>query len=649
LQVSLIARTLLLSVLISSSVRAAVTSVDVAHRNTAFGGAYESLEGIVHFAVDPLDEANRGIVDIGLAPRNKKGLVEFSANFYILQPRDPRNANGTALVEVSNRGGKSLLNMFDFARGSDFGDGFLLKRGFTLAWIGWEFDVPDHPDLLRLQAPVATDRGKTITGLVRSEWIGDHKVQTISLGDRTQTGYSVANQNDKANTLYVRDTVTGTRTTLPRSSWRFADATHVTLDSGFRPGRLYDVVYRAKNPVVAGLGFAAMRDFVSSLRYDKLKHGFGDERQRARRTLAFGVSQDGRYLRTLLYQGFNTDEKGRPVFDGIWAHVGGAGRIELNARFAQPSRDGHPFMNVFYPVDIPPFNTDTLLAPERKAETVPKLFLSNGSYEYWGRCASLTHTTEDGQHDVPPPSGTRVYFFAGSQHFAGTIPPQDTPAQNKASVIDYRYGMRALLIAMQGWLAKDKKPPASQIPTIAAGQLATLTTLHFPQIPGVSPPRHKREAYRLDFRTQPPTVGLPFPTLVPQVDRDGNELSGIRMPEVAVPLATYTGWNLRSPSIGSPSEIYSMIGSWIPFPRTREDREQSHDPRLSIQERYASEEDYLAKVSAAAQRLVQQGYVLQEDVPKLRERAAREWAYATTGGTSGVRSLAGRTFEKASR
>ncbi len=623
--------------------RAAVQSVIVTERSVvlngqSFGkaGAYEKLEGTVHFAVDPKAAANRSIADIDLAPRNAKNQVEFSANFYILQPRDASGSNSTALMEISNRGGKGLLSTFNFAHGSshpqtveEFGDGFLLNQGFTLVWIGWEFDVPASDHLLKLDAPIATDHGKTITGLVRSEWTGDEKVNTISLGDRTQTGYPAADPHDPANAIYVRDQIDGARTLLPRSAWNFADATHVTMSAGFEPGRIYEVVYRAKNPAVAGLGFAAIRDFVSFLKRGDTRTALGDEHGRARNTLGFGISQDGRYLRALLYQGFNTDEVGKPVFDGVWAHVGGAGRGSFNERFAQPSRDGHPFLNVFYPVDVPPFRAEALLEKEKTANTVPKLFLSNGSYEYWGRCASLIHTTEDGLRDAPPIAGTRIYFFAGSQHTPGRIPPAATATQNPADVVDYRAGMRALLIAMQNWITKSTEPPPSQIPTIEAGQLVTLKNYHFPVLPGVIVPMHMREAYRLDFTKEPPAAGPPYPALVPQVNEDGNESSGIRMPEVSVPLATYTGWNLRKSSLGAPDELFSMIGSFLPFAKTQEERERLRDPRRSVAERYRNEVDYLQQIDNAAQSLAHSGYLLPEDIPRLKNRAAEEWKLVT--------------------
>jgi hypothetical protein len=620
----------------------AVTNIQIIERTEVLGGApfgstgaYERILGKAFFAVDPKLTPNRIIADIDLAPRNSDGKVEFSADLYILRPRDTVKGNGTALVEISNRGGKGLLGMFDLASGStdpntpaDFGDNFLLEQGFTLVWIGWEFDVPPSARLLHLYAPVATNNGQPIYGLVRSEWEGDKLVTTIPLGDRNQIGYPVADANDPENRILVRDTVSGERRLIAREKWKFADATHVTMDSGFEPGKIYEVIYKAKDPVLVGLGPAAVRDMASYLKYGGVETALGDPAKSVKRTLAFGVSQSGRFLRTFLYDGFNEDEKNRRAFDGVWAHVAGAGRGSFNARFAQPSRDGHPFLNVAYPVDLPPFtDNDGLLARATQAKVAPKIFYSNGSYEYWGRAASLIHTTPDGKQDAPPAKDTRIYFFAGAQHGAGSVPPRQVEAQNPADTNDYRTSMRALLVAMQAWLKDNAEPPASQVPLIAKDQLVTIGAFAFPKIPELAIPKRKREAYRLDFSVEPPKAGPPFPTLLPQVNLDGNETSGIRMPEIQVPLASYTGWNLRSKNIGAPEELYSMVGSWIPFPVNQTARENRKDPRLSIEERYKNKRDYLERVTAAAQKLVGEGFLLDRDIPRLRDLAAKEWDY----------------------
>jgi hypothetical protein len=632
---------LVIPALLPALLPAAVTAVHVIDRadvlnGKAFGkaGPYEAIRARVEFTVDPKLAANRIIADIDLAPKNAQGLVEFSADLYVLKPRDPKNGNGTALVEISNRGGKGLLSTFDFARGplkldspEAFADGFLLEQGFTLVWIGWEFDVPPGENLMHLYAPIAMQNGATITGLVRSEWTGDAQTDVISLGDRAQIGYAVADAASPQNQLFVRETVAGERTLVPRDTWTFTTDSNVAVKGGFTPGRIYEVVYLAKDPVVAGLGPAAVRDFVSFLKYGGEETLLGDQNSYLKRAIGFGVSQSGRFLRAYLYDGFNADEKQRRVFDGVWAQVAGAGRGSFNERFAQPSRDGHPLLNVFYPVDLPPFDEEGLLATARRANVAPKLFLINGSYEYWGRAASLIHTTPDGKADAPPSSNTRIYYFSGSQHGSGSIPPRPAEAQNLTSTNDYRFGLRALLVAMQNWLKNGTEPPPSQYPRLSRGELVAINRLNFPKIAGVAVPGHKREAYRLDFAQQPPKAGEPFPTLVPQVDADGNDKGGIQMPAVAVPLATYTGWNLRSAKIGAPTELFSMSGSWIPFPATKASRESRNDPRASIEERYRDEQAYLDQIDKVAGALVRAGYLLEVDVPAVHERAEKEWAY----------------------
>jgi hypothetical protein len=280
---------------------------------------------------------------------------------------------------------------------------------------------------------------------------------------------------------------------------------------------------------------------------------------------------------------------------------------------------------VFYPVDVAPFDEQHLVERAAKAHVVPKLFLTNGSYEYWGRCASLIHTTPDGKFDVEPSANTRIYFFAGSQHGVGSVPPAHVQGQNLANTNDYRYAMRALLLRMDRWIKTDSAPPAARFPHLGRNELTPLDGLHFPKIPGAEPPAHKREAYDLDFSVEPPKMGVAFPTFVPQVDADGNDLGGIQMPEIKVPLASYTGWNRRAPAIGAPTEMLSYTGSWIPFALTKDQRLKSGDPRVSVQERYANRETYLAGIDQAAHDLMMSGFLLETDLPLLHDRAAREW------------------------
>jgi Alpha/beta hydrolase domain len=637
------------AVLMASLSQAALVRIEVKERSDAFTG-YERVIGRAFFAVDPSLPANRIIVDIDKAPRNAEGQVEFSSDIYILKPKDPRAGNGSVLFEVSNRGGKGMLGIFNRAGGStdprnerDFGDGFLFEQGYTLVWLGWQFDVPEQPNLMRLYAPVA----KGVKGLVRAEITVDSKELSHSVADRNHRPYPVLNPDDAALKLTVRDRVEGERRTVPRALWHVEDGARIVMKEGFEPGRIYELVYTAQDPPVAGAGMAAMRDTISFLKYGGAKDEvLGDQNRYLKRAFAFGVSQSGRFLRTYLYNGFNQDERNRKAFDGIMAHVGGAGRGSFNVRFAQPSRDGHPFLNTLYPTDIFPFTdldetdaglTDGLLTHAMKPRDWPKVFYTNSSYEYYGRDASLIHTSIDGKKDAPLPSTTRIYFFAGGQHGPAAFPPPQNHTQNMSNPDPYTWSLRALLVAMNHWVKDGAEPPASQYPKVAADQAVPLGAVQFPKIPGVAFPTRTQRAWHADYGPQfraegvitqePPKLGAPFPLLFPQVDRDGNEVAGVRMPEIQAPLATYTGWNLRAPDIGAPDELFSMQGSWIPFPRTQTERMKTGDPRLSMDERYASREEYLAKFEAAAKSLAAGGYLLAADVPKLVLRGGAEWDY----------------------
>jgi hypothetical protein len=620
-------------------------------------GPYERIVGEAFFRVDPSLPANKIIRDIQFAPRAEDGMVEFSASIYVLKPRDPAKGNGTVLFEVSNRGGKAMLSMFNRGRGSrdpklaeEFGDRMLLEQGFTLVWLGWQFDVPNRPDLIKAHVPIARDGQKPITGLVRAEYVPDHKVVSFMLSDREHEAYRVLDPSDPHIQLTVRDRRDGERRAIARSQWTFPDPTHISMASGFQPGRIYEVVYTAADPPIAGLGLAGIRDTIAFFKHGEADSLLEDQHNFIKRAIGFGISQSGRVLRHFLYDGFNADEKNRKVFDGVWAHVAGAGRGSFNMRFAQPSRDGQAFANLFYPVDLLPFTDREETDPETGAKgglldraiaanVAPKIFYTNGSYEYWGRAAALIHTTPDGRQDAPIANDTRIYFNAGAQHGAGAFPPPRPNTHNSADPLDYRYQMRALLMAMQGWLKDAKEPPASQYPLVGKDQLATLGSLQFPKIAGIEVPKYPATAYRLDFgpefssagivSVEPPKLGKPYPVLVPQVDVDGNDQGGIRLPEIQVPLGTYTGWNQRDQSLGAPDQMIAFLGSFIPFAKTKVERIKAKDPRLSIEERYSNRQEYLEKISAAAKSLAASGYVLESDVPALIERARTQWDYLT--------------------
>ena len=420
-------RQLLVFLLCSSALWAEVVRIEIHARSEVLGGRtfglagpYEKLVGKVYFAVDPGNPINQIIADINKAPRNAAGKVEFSSDLYVLKPKNPERGNGAVLCDIPNRGRKVMLSFFnrapyslDPSTGAEFGDGFLMRQGYTLVWLGWQWDPPPRPGLMRLYAPVA--RG--IQGLVRADFVVTQRVTRRLLSDRNHIPYRVADPDDPQATLTVRDRVDLPRRLIPRKHWKFsADRTSVEMPAGFEPHKIYEVVYTGKDPVLVGLGPTAVRDFLSHLKYEReAAPGAPPEKPLIpgiRRAYAFGISQSGRFLRTFLYYGFNQDEAGRKVLDGIIPHVAGASRGSFNHRFAQPSRDAHPFMNFFYPTVIFPFTdvaqtdpetglTDGLLRRARDSGTAPRIFHTNASYEYWGRAASLIHTSLDGKSDAP--------------------------------------------------------------------------------------------------------------------------------------------------------------------------------------------------------------------------------------------------------
>jgi hypothetical protein len=600
--------------------RAEVSRVDIATRTVVGTSGYEKIVGTVHFLVDPADLRNQVVVDLDKAPRTADGRVAFSSDLYILRPLDPARSNGTALVEVVNRGRKLTLNGFD--RGGsgdpgdegDLGDAFLMKQGLTLVFVGWQFDIRRQNGLMTIDVPVA----KGVTGIVSIAFTPNDRGPEARIADIS--AYPPVDPSGADTTLTVRSGPFGAEEIVPRTKWRL-EGNAVTMADGFEPGRTYQLSFRAADPPIAGLGFAAVRDVASWIKYAS------GAPARVDRAIAFGSSQSGRFLRTFLYHGFNTDESGRQVFDGVMAHISGASYLPLNVRWATPNALGmfdatrFPFANQRTTDPISGL-TDGLLDNEFARAHQPKLFLTNSSVEYWGggRSAALVHSTPDGLGDLTPPDNTRVYFFAGTQHSPSGFPPRRTTAQELANPADYWWNLRALLVAMEAWMTDGTTPPESQHPRHADQTIVASDQVAFPAIPGVQSPRSIPAARY---------AGIALPHFVGQVDADGNEMAGIRLPELSVPLGTYTGWNFRNESIGGTDEPVALAGSWIPFAATRAARDAAGDPRRSVAERYTSKDDYLTKTRAAADDLVRGRYLLSGDVAGLVEYGGRVWDFVT--------------------
>lgn len=419
-------------------------------------------------------------------------------------------------------------------------------------------------------------------------------------------------------------------------------------------GAIYELVYASADPVVVGTGLAALRDGAAWLRDSEESPVTVD------RVLAMGISQTGRLLRHFLYQGFNLLPGGGMAFDGVIAHTAGGGRGSFNHRFAQPSRDAHRFRAFLYPTDIYPFSDLPQRDPEtgleeglldhlRQDDAVPKIFFTNTGYEYWGRNAALIHTSLDGGRDLELGPEVRSYHFASTQHFVEPFPPRPVGTRHPGNPADFLWSLRALLLAMDSWITDGKEPPPSRVPRLADSSLVALEDYRFPEIPGVEVPTIAHGTWRLDFGPrfrsegivdhQPPRVGAPFSILVPQADADGNESAGIRLPQIEVPLATYTPWNFRSEAIGAPQELANFRGAYLPFAVTEAERRRTGDPRPSLEERYASRDEYLGRYARAAMDLAKEGLLLPRDLSGLLSQAEELWDHALLSQASSAAAV----------
>jgi hypothetical protein len=636
----------------------------------AFGnvGPYEQLDGTVNFAVNPNHPANHLITDLKLAPRDPSGLVHFSADWRLLRPVEPQRGNHRLLFDILNRGrGPALRNLNgapDVAphQPLDPGNGFLMRWGYTVAWCGWQHDAPDAPGLMRLRPPEAVTPEGPISGKIVVTFQLNKPSTVQFLADMMHRPYPTHNTDDPDAVLTEQDHEDAPERIIPRQQWSFArqengsvvpDASHVYMASGFQPGKVYQVIYTATGAPIGGLGLVATRDLGSFLRYGSSAAGnpcAGD----LQHAYSFGVSQSGRFLRHFLYQGLNQDEQDRTVFDGLIPHVAGGKHGEFNHRFGQPSSQASRSPNSLFPFsDVEQTDPQTghiggLLSRLAAQGKLPKVLHTYTSSEYWGGHGALVHIDLSGNHDLDVPDSVRVYHFGGTQHPLGSFPLQDTDprqgyrGQQPFNWVDYRPLLRAALVNLDRWVTDGETAPPSSYPRLDNGTAVPPERLadFFQTIPGVNFPEPIRRINRLDFgpvegiaTNVPPLVGAPYPCLVPAVDQDGNEVCGIRLPYQTVPLATYTGWNLRHPDIGGAGQIVAsggasggtLFGSTIPFAATREARQAAADPRPSIAERYTSREDYLERVKQATQALIEARYLLAEDLEDIVDQAAQHY------------------------
>jgi Alpha/beta hydrolase domain len=602
-----------------------------AFEGRSFGsiGPYVKITGRATIAVDPADPRNAIIADIDKAPRDEKGQVEATADVVLLRPADPLHANGTLLVDIPNRGTKLAPQLFDDAakpgandaeKAADAGIGFLHSQGYTMAWIGWQADIPPKPGQLALAAPLL--RG--VTGPARDEFVFDHTNTPAT----ANLSWPIADASSLAVT--VRGKWDAPREQPAGLAIRATGDQTVEItrpESGFDAGALYEVTYVARDPAVLGLGFAATRDVVSFLRRSTTPENPLAAGGSVQRAIGFGVSQSGRYLRDFLYLGFNEDLAGRMVFDGLMPHVAGGRRMATNTRFGLPGRNPRHPQDPAWQADLFPFTYQSLYDPLsgrrdglmqrcRLNATCPRIIQSDSEHEWWASRASLLVTDLAGNH-LDLPADVRAYMIAGSPHFAEPGGRMRSAPAMALPVNPMHAGapMRALLTAMQAWITLGVEPPASRVPMRAHGTLVEASTAVPRDIPGLPYTGIYTGASFTDPSVLPARLLGTYPVFVPRADKDGMAIAGIRMLPLAVPRATYTGWNPRAKGFG-PGALFPLQGAVVPFAATRAEREASGDPRPSVAERYADSAAYVAAVRAAAAQMVAERLLLPQDAER---------------------------------
>lgn len=637
-------------------------------------GAYELISGEIEFSCDPHAPDLAGVIDLDKAQRDDAGQVRYKAGFNFLKPADMAKANGRLFFDYGNRGNKRALQFFNDATPSNTplapehaGNGFLMRRGYTVAWLGWQGDLMPGDGRLLLEAPIATDNGKPLRGWVRVEYVAtrpDTYVFPLSSLVMAKS-YPTSDMNPAHAQLTRRRYALSEREVIPPHRWSFArlengsgvdghgseqavipSCEHIYVHEGFQPGWIYELAYVAENPLVLGLGHVAVRDFISFLKFEDRDAagnenllGVGDGR--IQKAYAWGRSQTGRCIRDFVYQGFNADPLGRRMFDGVMPHVAGAGKMWMNHRFANAMvLPGQEYENHFTPADRFPFSYATCRDVHsgvkdgilKRPDTDPLVIHTDSASEYWHRRASLVHTDTQGK-DLAQPENARVYLWSSSQHFSapGPLRPSAGLSKNYQNVVSTSFFFRALLDRMDEWVTQGIQPPPSRVPRTSDGTLCDVPTWRkqFPAIPGQALPRGCSTLELVDFgpdlergdlHPEPrPVPGKTYPVYVPSVDEDGLDIAGLRAPNVVAPLGTYTGWSVRKRELGNGAMV-GITGSYIPLPESPEEKEATNDPRTSILERYGDAQGYVRAIDKACEELIAERLMLEED----RERILAE-------------------------
>jgi hypothetical protein len=601
-----------------------------AFEGRSFGtvGTYDRIVARATIAVSPDDPHNAIIVDLDRAPRNPQGLVEAATDVEILRPTVAANGNRRLFYEALNRGGKLGLALFndnpvvvnDLVKASDAGNGFLMNRGYTIVWSGWQGDIVPGGGRMTFSPPVVPG----VTGLAREDFIFDQMDNPAS----ATLSYPAADLDPAHVKISVRQREADPRATPAGLEVRFEGPTRISIKrpDGFDAGAIYEFIYTAKDPKVMGLGFAATRDVVSFLR-NETADAAGTANPlagRIDRAIGFGLSQSGRYLQDYLYLGFNADEAGRTVFEGLMPHISGGKKTFTNYRFSQPGRSPYQHADMLYPgADFPftyPVITDALtgksdgfLARCLAAGNCPRIIKSDSELEFYQQRASLVVTDTQG-NALDMPDNIRLFLLSNLQHFslADARPEMVKTCAYPSNPLNAGPPVRALLVALDAWISNGTLPPASRYPSRSNGTLVSPEEAGFPNIPGVTYPSRIARPTLIKSDEMPPAKGKPYPVFVPKTDADGRDIAGLRLPTLEAPAATHSGWNLRKAGFAA-GELCDNNGTMIPFAATREERLKNDDPRLSMAERYPDRGDRAAAIAKAAQQLVQDRLLLGDD------------------------------------
>jgi hypothetical protein len=593
-------------------------------------GTYDRIVARATIAVAPDDINNKIIVDLDRAPRNAQGQVEAVTDVEILRPTAAANGNRTLFYEVLNRGSKLGLALFndipavtnDLVKAADAGNGFLMNRGYTVVWSGWQGDITPGGGRMTFSPPVAPG----VTGLAREDFIFDHTDNPAS----GMLSYPAAELDPANAKISVREREADPRATPAGLGVTFESPTKISIKrpEGFDAGAIYEFIYIAKDPKVMGLGFAATRDVVSFLRNETADTAGTANPLTGRidRAIGFGLSQSGRFLHDYLYLGFNADEVGRTVFEGLMPHISGGKKTFTNYRFSQPGRSPYEHADMLYPgADFPftyPVTTDSVsgksdgfLARCLAAGNCPKIIKSDSELEFYQQRASLVVTDTKGD-PITMPDNVRLFLLSNLQHYslAQDKSQMAKVCANPTNPLNAGPVVRALLIAMDEWIAKGTLPPNSRYPSRTDATLAPpwASAVGFPKIPGFTYPSRIAQPTALKSEDMPPSKGAAYPVFVPKTDADGRDIAGVHLPTLEAPAATHTGWNLRKAGF-SEGELCDNNGSMMPFAAAREERLKISDPRLSMEERYPNAGDQAAAIAKATQQLIRDRLLLEED------------------------------------